>query len=131
MGSHIDTTSDLLKSNGNIVLPRTLIGLFGRRLEALPQTVLSLTSVWESFFCYIHGTDAISQHHTNTLDRYLQYNKTNRLVLDVCVTSHPEGIELLGVVMVPQLRVISGGKELHRQIGTVDYETLDKVLGYL
>lgn len=108
-------------------IPRSLTPLLGKRLEVLPQTILGLRSLGESFYLYLHGLDAISQHFTNTLDRYLEYNTVTHLVLDVCLTTYPQGIELLEVVIVPQLRAFSYGVEMDRQRGTADYAELDRM----
>jgi len=92
--------------------------------------VQRLLVVGESFSLFLFASDPISQRFTFLLESFLVHAKLNVPVLAVHIplTSNNAVAQILGVSMVPQLRVYSKGVEARRVCGTLGYDGLEQFL---
>jgi thioredoxin-like negative regulator of GroEL len=111
-----------------IQLPRTLTPCLGRRIEVLPQAVIDLQSVGESFLLYLKTDNPICRHFTKVLDNFLHWSNLKGLVVEVNLDTYPFGVRLLEVAIVPQVRVFRYGIEHDRHKGTAGYSQLENFL---
>lgn len=108
-----------------VLLPRNLNPFFGSRIRVSPHAIAGLISVRESFLIYLRQQSSICLSFEKLLDSYLSYQAVRVHVFEVDLTDNPAAVTSLRAVIVPQFRVVIGGRERHRHRGTANYEQLD------